>query len=267
MLIEASPLSNVNICSLLSLGSICINIAGLKDSKEKGKQKGEEKKRLLERVIAASRDQSKQLASGCAMLLDELSDAFRSLKYRVVRVEMKLKTRGLFGSAEDPGKAAFEVGLYFDPYLNVPVAPGSTIKGAIRATYEMLYPNDEEVGIIFGKSSAKRGAVGACIFTDAYPIEPGVQGLLLHPDVINPHYSVGGEDVVHEHEATPTPIVHICIAPETTFGFLIAIKKEFPVHLTERLMISLLTAARMGIGARTSIGYGRLEIKCLKLVS
>jgi len=201
---------------------------------------------------------SKNSLSECKKYLKELKDVYSWLgKSEMIRV--KLIDRGLFGASQKFAKYLFEVGLEIDPYMNVPIIPASTIKGALRKAYETLQPKrgwplPEK---IFGSSRSPEGGgtIGAFIFTDGYPVEAGRGGYVLYPDVITPHYPA---DLMGELDHEPKPISHLSIAPETCFGFVVAYKRE---EITDEILRETIKLAiDMGIGARTSAGYGVFEL-------
>jgi CRISPR-associated protein Cmr6 len=193
---------------------------------------------------------------------------------------MQLKYRALLGASSNFAYVPFEVGLNFDPFLCVPYIPASSIKGAARAAWRKIREKnlderfeEKEEDRIFGRGGPD-GNVGAIIFSDAFPVKHGKKGFILYPDVITPHYSKGGEDVFDETQAFPTPIPHLSIAPETVFSFVIAIpkrtvdiSKEEARRIFRKVLMVTNVALKLGIGARTSVGYGVFELKGLKIYS
>ncbi|GAY26352.1 type III-B CRISPR module RAMP protein Cmr6 [Desulfurococcaceae archaeon AG1] len=262
--------------------------------KAQGKANEGEKRRLLEYMIQQARldDSSKNKIN---YMFTSIETALKGCGFELRRIRIKAISRGLIGGSETFGSIPFEVGLYFDPIMNVPYIPGSTIKGAVRsATFDLLLK--ERVGT--GRSSkgveeeVERECVrifGGCIdnedcsaglvgFTDAYPIEGGKRGYLLYPDVMTPHYK---DNVKSELDVSPTPIIYLTIAPGTKFQFYIFYRKErggrrltvrgsrdsdlaeTPIPDLSRLGIvdrGLLYAFYRGVGAKTAVGYSRFEI-------
>ena len=82
--------------------------------------------------------------------------------------------------------------------------------------------------------------------------------MILYPDVITPHYSRQGEDILEEYGWEPRPIPHLCIAPDTTFGFIVASRGWMG---GERFKQVIRAAFKIGLGGRTSVGYGRLKLE------
>ena len=107
--------------------------------------------------------------------------------------------------------------------------------------------------------------VGACIFHDGYPIEAGRNGYLIYPDVLTPHYMKEGRDILKENQAKPSPVVYLTVAPETVFKFIIAMPKDIDRRLWDMFRKAALEALRLGIGGKTSIGYGRFSLRSLHM--
>jgi CRISPR-associated protein Cmr6 len=224
---------------------------------------------LLEELVKSAREQADLVCQRARRLLDSVEQAYARTGHEVMSFEVKLEERGLFGASQPFGAIPFEVGLEFDPYMNAPIVPGSSIKGAVRSAWLSLFKEEEsEVkkaeNYLFG---GVEGA-GACVFHDGYPIEAGREGCLLYPDVLTPHYAVGGEDVLEEHKAKPSPVIYLAVAPETVFKFIIAIPKdvderlrETHVRAVEMLRKAVLEALWLGVGGKTSVGYGRFSLR------
>lgn len=195
--------------------------------------------------------------------LEEIKRGYRFQKFPVIDVTAKLTYRGLIGASSEFGKTAFEIGLYFEPIFNVPYIPGSSIKGAVKAAARAVNALSNKIEELFGK-----GSVGRLDFSDAYPVGAGVKNYLLIPDVMAPHYSKGGQDILREDEAKVTPIPFMAIAPETRFRFLIA-DREGRMDETTALQIvtAIAVAFSSGLGAKTSIGYGIFDLEKASLTT
>lgn len=218
---------------------------------------------LSEQLAKSLKEQAGLICQRTKKALSEVENAYRYVGYEVISFEARLEERGLFGGSQHFGILAFDVGLEFDPYLNVPIIPGSSLKGAVRSAWRALFGDKEEraENFIFGGSNSS----GACAFHDGYPIRTGRSGYLLYPDVLTPHYLREGKDVLREHEAEPSPVVYLTVAPETFFKFIIAMPKEFDKDLRRKLREALFEALKLGIGGKTNIGYGRFRIENLRL--
>lgn len=210
----------------------------------------------LEIAVKAAKDYAERATRRCRRLIDKLERGYSRVGYRVARFDAKLLERALFGASQRFGKLLFEISLEFDPYLNVPIIPGSSIKGALRATYEYV---SGPTSAVFGEGG-EHARAGLLIFSDAYPVEPGREGMVLFPDVLTPHYSKKeGEDILEEWEWEPRPIPYLSVAPGTTFGFVVASRRnEIPEEEFTRV---IKTAFSLGLGGKTCVGYGRLALK------
>jgi len=215
-------------------------------------------------------------------ILENTQQALLNCGYEVKSVKIKAKSFTLLGVSGTFGKLPFEVGLHFEPILNIPYIPGSTIKGAVRAgVFDLLLQKGktrEEAETECKKLFGDNEIVGLIGFTDAYPIKEGEGGKLLYPDVMSPHYT---NDTITELNVSPKPIIYPVIAPGTEFKFYLFYKKERGKRkliikdsqnsdLAETLVqdlnklgivdLGLLYSFYKGIGAKTSIGYSRFEI-------
>lgn len=260
---------------------LCLRGYELMKMKVESSNDFEEKKReLLEELVLMANSSFNHNRDRILEMLEEVKKALLSSGYEVKVVKAKLKSRGIFGASSSFGVIPFEVGLIFDPLLNVPFIPGSSIKGAVRTAYYDLCkdkgPNEEKCKQIceriFGGEKSGISLVG---FTDAYPVKAGKKGYILYPDVMTPHY----KDVKSELDLKLTPIIHLTVAPSTMFQFYIFYKKKrgnrhfkiesdidffnisnIRAETLGFLDLAVLYALGLGIGAKTRIGYSSFEI-------
>jgi CRISPR-associated protein Cmr6 len=156
-----------------------------------------------------------------------------------------------------------EIAIAWDPVLNLPYTPSSSLKGAVRAWLEVNNVrriNGVDIDDIFGRAGEKEAHISLAIFTDAYPVS--CVNKLIEPDVISPHYK--GEDIA-EVDVNPVPLVFPTIAPGTTMRFLLALRYrlEGSQLLDPQKAVSIaqhvVKALESGVGAKTSVGYGRVK--------
>jgi CRISPR-associated protein Cmr6 len=156
-----------------------------------------------------------------------------------------------------------EIAIAWDPVLNLPYTPSSSLKGAVRAWLEVNNVrriDGVDIDDIFGRAGEKEVHISLAIFTDAYPVS--CVNKLIEPDVISPHYK--GEDIA-EVDVNPVPLVFPTIAPGTTMRFLLALRYrlEGSQLLDPQKAVSIaqhvVKALESGIGAKTSVGYGRVK--------
>jgi CRISPR-associated protein Cmr6 len=229
------------------------------------KQLPELKRQLLEKLVKLLKEQASIVCQRNRKLLNDIEQAYKYTGYGVVSFEVKLEERGLFGVSQPFGMILFEVGLEFDHYLNAPIVPGSSIKGVVRSAWLALFGDDEKEAENYLFGSTERA--GACIFHDGYPIEAGRNGYLLYPDVLTPHYIMGGKDLLEEHKVIKlSPVIYLTVAPETVFKFIVAIPGNIGEKLQEMFRKAMLESLNLGIGSKTTVGYGRFSLRSLHII-
>ena len=248
----------LNLFSASSLSSIELNLMKAEAMSRKG-DVVRLRTDILEYLVKASKESARSCCEKATRMLKTMSEAYRKLGYRLLSaktevIEAKLTSRGLFGGSQIFGSTLFEVGLEFDPYLNLPIIPASAIKGAINSSWDALGLGEDGKREIFGEPER----AGMCIFSDAYPIKPNREGFILYPDVMTPHYK---DDALSEltergEPREPTPIPYITVAPGVEFGFIIAVERNVPTAYYENLKKAFLFCLKMGLGAKTNVGYG-----------
>uniref|UniRef100_A0A7J2U137 Type III-B CRISPR module RAMP protein Cmr6 n=1 Tax=Ignisphaera aggregans TaxID=334771 RepID=A0A7J2U137_9CREN len=153
--------------------------------------------------------------------------------------------------------------IAWDPLLNLPYIPASSLKGTARAWLELNnYKSIEGVDLddIFGSSTREKAHISLAIFTDAYPVS--CLNRLVEPDVITPHYS---GDNIAEVDVNPTPLVFPTIAPGVTMKFILALrfsldnKQLLDPQKAVNIAQHVVKALENGVGAKTSVGYGRVR--------
>ena len=156
-------------------------------------------------------------------------------------------------------ESVLETDIALDATFGVPYIPGSALKG-LAAFYARTRLNKEEWGvgskayqIVFGDSDE----AGYITFFDAY-YEPytGFEHRALHADIMTPHhtdYNQGKQDSVPADWDSPTPI-NFLTATGSYKIFLIG-DEEWVKVVFEILELAL---EELGIGAKTSSGYGRM---------
>jgi len=281
---KLKEIDKVNLWSYLTLCSSQFMCKKARATKRNEKREVEAKKRdLLETVVETSKVTFSSNKSLALNLLKNVEKGLVRSGFEVRVVKARLSSRGLFGGSETFGQTVFEVGLSFDPLLNLPFIPGSSLKGAVRSAYQELFLKkrvkdeklcESECRRIFGESGKSVGLVG---FTDAYPVEPGEKGLILYPDVMTPHYR---ENVKTELDVQPNPLVYLTVAPGTVFQFYVFWKSRgerrvklgsgFEADLSPSpkpdlqtlalLDLALLYSLKTGVGAKTCLGYSSLEV-------
>ncbi len=161
-----------------------------------------------------------------------------------------------------------ENGFTFHHTLGVPYLPGSTVKGLVYA-----YARDWEqapaadLTRIFGSSVVRErngetsrvaSQAGSVLFLDALPVEPPT----LEPEVMTPHYGpwyASGDPPADWHNPVPIPFLAVASGAEFLFGLLPRKADTMSdVEQCARWLEAALTT--LGIGAKTAVGYGRMEV-------
>jgi len=153
-----------------------------------------------------------------------------------------------------------EISISWDPILNIPYIPSSSLKGIARWYVEGVKSSIDGVPVskFFGDSNS----IGLAVFFDAYPIECSGESLI-EPDVITPHYKETDRKI-DEASSSPTPITYPTIAPNTVFATIVALNHSYEEEKTSinskiayEFIKYVQEALTQGIGAKTTLGYGR----------
>ncbi|RLE54977.1 MAG: type III-B CRISPR module RAMP protein Cmr6 [Thermoprotei archaeon] len=236
------------------------------------------KRRLAEKLLKAY--SSMQLFKIVNNYLDKVLQALKVLDCTVIDVKLEFKSRAIVGVGATFARSAFEIGLAFDPLLNVPYIPGSSIKGAIRHGWRVIAADDlkrlEEV--VFGPEPGhERSVATSVLFLDFYLVNTKNEyGRVLLPDVVTPHYT---EDELDESKVRPNPVVYVSLADGIVFRGFIALTpflklevkrvtgKDYSIQdIAKEIIKALMLVGKLGLGARTSVGYGKFEVSEVKLL-
>jgi len=217
-------------------------------------------------------------------LLNRHCDNRDASMYGLVVLDGGLVYRGRFGAGVVV--PPFESGVFLHPVFLVPFIPGSSIKGVLRAAFqEYLSEQGFEgrglercVWAVFGSSEDPFTSIGGVVVFDAYPVKWGAEGLLVG-DVVTPHYR--GEKKT-ELDAMPIPARVLSVGEGTVFRIVVGVDEDYvservsvvgedcasavdqPLRLLAHLLVRGLE--KMGVGGKTTRGYGRLELRALRLI-
>jgi CRISPR-associated protein Cmr6 len=212
-------------------------------------------------------DKAKPLLEQSSKYLDTLLSELSTIFDAIFTISLMLVSR-LAIYTRNP-LMPLEIAIAWDPLLNLPYIPASSLKGTARAWLELNnYKSIEGVDLddIFGSSTREKAHISLAIFTDAYPVS--CLNRLVEPDVITPHYS---GDNIAEVDVNPTPLVFPTIAPGVTMKFILALnysldKDKELLNTAKAVKIAehIVKALEGGIGTKTSIGYGRAKPAIIK---
>ena len=275
--IDAKLLGNVNIVSwlrILSLRYLLYSSKGQKGARIKFQGRvlsiKDFKRRLLEDICnelySQKNKELKILLDRANKKMDYIKDALHQMNYSILDIPVRTVSKLIIGMSDEFfGKQIYDVGLTWDPYLNLPYIPASSLKGAFRAYLYLkrITINDRVAEKLLGTTER----VSYIVFTDSYPISLGSRSLLT-PEVTTPIYrEIEGR--IYESLAEPVPIIYPVINKDVTFRIIVGIKPEKVIknekdrQIASKLRVSLsrylLDMLRYGIGAKTLIGYGILS--------
>ncbi|MGY0288937.1 MAG: type III-B CRISPR module RAMP protein Cmr6 [Candidatus Methanodesulfokora washburnensis] len=239
--------SSINTLSWLR---VVIGIDYLRE-KALGKKVDVEKKEILERLSEAySPEKLDKAFKGASRLLDAQKSALLSCGYVVFDFLGVTRSRLIVGMASDVfGKQIFEVGLSWDPLLNLPYIPASSLKGAFKSYVEEMKRQDL-VSLLGTKEEAS-----SVVFLNSYPVSSKYN--LLVPEVTTPIYREQ-EEMIRETRAKPNPVIYPVVNKDVTFRILIGVKSE-KKDISDQLRLFLGDVLERGIGAKTLLGYGIIK--------
>ena len=202
-----------------------------------------------------------QLPSGYRALADRLladNAARRSALFAGTgALVIDLTLRGCFISGLGAAHV-LETGFIWDRNLGVPMIPGSSIKGCVRAwASEWSGPLQGAVAALFGDQKA----AGEVVIHDALPIAVPE----LEVDIVNPHYGpyYQGKSDPADY-LSPVPVFFLAVKDRAIFRTAIALRVAGKTDTLERAFALLTEAVAVtGLGGKTAVGYGRFEAKRL----
>jgi CRISPR-associated protein Cmr6 len=255
--VEEIPLnpSSINVLSWLRRESVRYLKDKAKVRKEYRKKREaleERKVKVLEKLsIAYSPEKLNEMFKKASNLLDMQKSALQACGYIVFDFTGKTGSRLIVGMANDIfGKQIFEVGLAWDPLLNLPYIPASSLKGSFRSYIEM---EKKDLASLLGTMED----ASSIVFLNSYPISSRYN--LLVPEVTTPIYREQ-EVKIKETEAKPTPIIYPVVNRDVIFRIVVGIKPE-KRDLINQLKLFLVEVLKRGIGAKTLLGYGIIELE------
>lgn len=149
-----------------------------------------------------------------------------------------------------------ENGFAWHHTLGTPYLPGSSIKGMVRAwaeTHADPKPDKATLDRLLGA----HGQAGKVCFLDAVPIEP----VRVEADVLTPHYAGWSANDPPGDWRSPGPVPFLVTAAGLRLLFTVVPRSKAAagnLDLVESWLTEALTWA--GAGAKTAVGYGRMEL-------
>ena len=160
-------------------------------------------------------------------------------------------------------ESVLETSVTIHHTYGVPYIPGSALKGLAASFAQQhlgdeWHPNTEAYQTLFGNTES----AGYVTFFDVLPMP---NSAYLHPDIITVHhpdyYQTGNRTVPPADWDSPNPVPFLSV----TGKFLVALGgPEAWVDAAFRILEHALT--HMGIGAKTSSGYGRMKLESARVM-
>jgi CRISPR-associated protein Cmr6 len=190
-------------------------------------------------------------------LIDESVKALNELGYTKIVDSNFITLTPLAIGLHNPYTEPLEISIAWDPYINLPYIPASSLKGAVAS---LAWADGSELYDLL----SKKDEASPIVFLDSYPVEVFDKSLLAL-DIINPHYREA-EGKISEPESSPTPLRFLVVSKHVAFRVVICIAKRWFTFHKQKLNLNELTALvssalSRGVGAKTSLGYGRLSQK------
>lgn len=200
-----------------------------------------------------------------------------STNYEFLEFEFKLLDKMVIGLGDI---SIHETSLLLHHVYGIPYIPGQAIKGVIRnyvinkdEDYDNLekkaLESDEFINLFGGKKQGNSGVKkagqnyqGKVIFFDAFPQN---DNYIIEKDVMTPHY----KDYYETGKKAPTddmkPVpIEFLVVKNSIFKVYIAIKKGNDINKEKVKNLFFETFKFMGVGAKTNLGYGFIDIEYME---
>lgn len=147
-----------------------------------------------------------------------------------------------------------ENGFAWHHTLGVPYLAGSSIKGMLRAWVDQQNGIDKD--LVINKIFGSKDGMGLIHVCDGLPAAP----VKLEVDVMTPHYAGWLPNDPPGDWRSPVPIPFLVTAAGTSFVFSLIPRNIMANDIVDQAWTWLIEALEwIGIGAKTSVGYGRFQ--------
>ncbi len=266
--LHVQPDAEKNVASLLKLGfvhkvreALSGKRGGAAESEELRREMSEFRREIARMIAEAySPERVAKLLDSAKKLVDEAAKALEELSYEKIVDANFIALTPLAIGLRNPYTEPLEISISWDPYMNLPFIPGSSLKGAVASL--AWARNSEWYELLRGEGGEEERSASPVVFLDAYPV--AVLGRsLLSVDIINPHYREV-ERSISEPESSPTPLPFLVVSKNVAFRIVVCAARHRFLSRKRRPNVeelkSLIGQALLsGVGAKTSLGYGRLK--------
>lgn len=154
-------------------------------------------------------------------------------------------------------KNSLEIGMTLHRLYGIPYLPATALKGISLAWAVSLGTEDE----LLKKGFGSQKGIGKIEFYDAFPMEEH-NGPLFQKDVINVHYHpyYGDKTKPPADYYNPVPTYFLTVPEGVPFRIFLSSKEGEKDILTSVSNWLINGLREFGIGAKTSVGYGEIEI-------
>lgn len=163
-------------------------------------------------------------------------------------------------SGDEKDGAEIKLGFTLDYVTGLPIIPGSTVKGVLRSAFkrhpdyaaELLNVNEEAVAKL--ERAIFEEGVKKVVFFDAIPVKPGKGGRIFGLDNITPH---------PDPLKSPIPLTMLKVLPNVSFLFRFGFERWGNTCGVDKEKLKVLfrtILTTLGIGAKTNVGYGAMEV-------
>jgi CRISPR-associated protein Cmr6 len=184
---------------------------------------------------------------------EQMMKSMKTQGYKTITIEAKLDSPMLVGIGNP---SIDEIGFYWNRNYSVPTVPGSSIKGAFRNYWKTEKLDGSIEKIIFGSDDNNNSSRGEVVFMEAIPVDK----FDLMQEFQTPHFGdYYSSNKVPNDVHNPVPLNFISVKEGSTYRFDFLTKnpdeniaKEIEKHF--KIILEYI-----GIGSKTSMGYGRFR--------
>lgn len=198
-----------------------------------------------------------------------IKEQFENLEYDITSFKLKQNGPMVIGLGN---QSVNETSMTFHHTYGIPYIPAQAIKGVVRNYIIINHFNcDENEALddkgfknIFGYTKDNKASKGKVIFFDAFPVNDKVK---IEKDIMTVHYKeYYNKDNCYPTDDQEKNIIDFFTLEDSTFEFLLGydlgekdnkedliVKNNKEYHIEKLLKEALIN---MGIGAKTSVGYG-----------
>lgn len=184
---------------------------------------------------------------------EQMMKSMKKQGYKTITIEAKLDSPMLVGIGNP---SIDEIGFYWNRNYSVPTVPGSSIKGAFRNYWKTEKLDGSIEKIIFGSDDNNNSSRGEVVFMEAIPVDK----FELMQEFQTPHFKdYYSSAKVPNDVYNPVPLNFISIKEGTTYRFDFLTKNPDENIIKEIEKHFKIILEYIGIGSKTSMGYGRFR--------